>query len=347
MIAWLDARHGKAFDLSGGSGAALHRAADRGLMPTNGYGGRRCTTAEFRRLASARCAGASRRRAVARHGLSSLRSPLVHALAPVPDLCARRWRTHGQRSGSAGPVRAHAGCSSASCWSRDCSCSARGPALSTSRTLHRCSAHFALDPHSAKQMVDTAPAVYAWSAASGMRAPAATGEGAFESFDSGDWDPVLKEIGRDYLRYLDVNAEAQARGEQLRPAARQYEVPAHAGRALSRRLPRAVSLTAPRRARRTPAQAVQTRLAGNGIADWLLLAKPIASGLDAEFNGHWRGAIRRRAVFRLACSCAVRRGIRRRHRSTSRSASIHQPRSSSSRHDLRPERQATSHLRST
>lgn len=144
--------------------------------------------------------------------------------------------------------------------------------------------HFALDPHSAKQMVDTAPAVYAWVARVWNARATREGEGALERFDSPDWEPVFGEIGRDYLRYLDANAEAHARGAKrfdLQLGATRYpSMPVVRYRVACReQLLRAWgALDA------AAAQAVHQRLGASGVAEWLRTAKPIASGLDAEFE---------------------------------------------------------------
>jgi glutathione S-transferase len=78
--------------------------------------------------------------------------------------------------------------------------------------------HFALDPHSARQMIDTAPAVYAWVArlwdARASREGASATANSFSRFDGPEWDAVFEEIGRDYLPYLDANAEAYAREQR-------------------------------------------------------------------------------------------------------------------------------------
>lgn len=144
--------------------------------------------------------------------------------------------------------------------------------------------HFALDPHSAKQMIDTAPAVYAWVGRVWNARADRDGESALETFDGAAWNPLFEEIGRDYLRYLDANAEAHAQGARrfdlqlddarypampvvrYRVACREQLLKAHA----------ALDADAKQR--------VQQRLAGSGIAEWLLHARPVASGLDAEFE---------------------------------------------------------------
>lgn len=144
--------------------------------------------------------------------------------------------------------------------------------------------HFALDPYSAKQMVDTAPAVYAWVGRVWNARAVRNIDDVLDSFDSTDWNPVLKEIGCDYLRYLDFNAEAYARGE------RRFDL--RLGKTLYPRMPvvryrvacREQLLKAYAALDGNAKRAVQTRLTGNGIAEWLQLAKPIASGLDAEFE---------------------------------------------------------------
>ena len=74
--------------------------------------------------------------------------------------------------------------------------------------------HFALDPHSAKQMVDTAPAVYAWVGRVWNARANVEGAGTLDAFAGSEWNALFAEIGRDYLVYLDVNAHAYARGER-------------------------------------------------------------------------------------------------------------------------------------
>jgi glutathione S-transferase len=145
--------------------------------------------------------------------------------------------------------------------------------------------HFALDPHSAKQMVDTAPAVYAWVG----RVWAARADRdrdrdrGLESFDDPAWGAVFAEIGRDYLRYLDTNARAYAEGRkhvdlQLDDA-RYPRMPVVRYRVACRE-----QLLKAWHALDAGAQhAVCIRTAASGIAAWLQTAAPIPAGLDAEF----------------------------------------------------------------
>jgi len=143
--------------------------------------------------------------------------------------------------------------------------------------------HFALDPHSAKQMVDTAPAVYAWVGRLWNARVGIEGSGMLDDFASTDWDALFTEIGRDYLVYLDANASAHARGE------RRFDLALHDARyprmpvvryrvACREQLLRAYRQL-PDEAQRT----IQQRLKASGIADWLEAAADIPSGLDAEF----------------------------------------------------------------
>jgi glutathione S-transferase len=144
--------------------------------------------------------------------------------------------------------------------------------------------HFALDPHSAKQMIDTAPAVYAWVGrvwnAHGGNTPA---HGELEDFASSDWNAIFGEISRDYLTYLDVNATAYARGERHfdltlgdtvypRMAVVRYRVACREQLLLAYR-----ALAAEAR------EQVDVRLQSSGIASWLRQAPLIISGLADEF----------------------------------------------------------------
>lgn len=143
--------------------------------------------------------------------------------------------------------------------------------------------HFALDPYSARQMVDHAPAVYAWVGRVWNARASREGRATLEDFDSPDWDAVFAEIGRDYLGYLDANAAAYARGEQrfelTLADARYPRMPVVRYRVACREqlLKAYAALDGEARA------SVQQRLARSGVGRWLASAPVIASGLDAEF----------------------------------------------------------------
>lgn len=143
--------------------------------------------------------------------------------------------------------------------------------------------HFALDPHSAKQMVDTAPAVYAWVGRLWNARASREGHGVLDDFASADWDALLTELGRDYLAYLDANARAYQRG------ARCFDLTLHDARypqmpvVRYRVACREQLLKAYRQLSAESKRVVQQRLQASRIADWLESAAEIPSGLDAEF----------------------------------------------------------------
>ncbi len=143
--------------------------------------------------------------------------------------------------------------------------------------------HFALDPHSAKIMVDTAPAVYAWVARVWNARVSRENQGWLEDFASSDWDPVFAEIGRGYLPYLDANAEAYAAGHKRfdlhLPAARYPQMPVVRYRVACREQ----LLKAWQALPATAQAAVKLRLGAAGISRWLQGASHIPAGLDAEF----------------------------------------------------------------
>lgn len=144
--------------------------------------------------------------------------------------------------------------------------------------------HFALDPHSAKIMVDTAPAVYAWVGRVWNTRASREGSGALTDFESADWNAVFAEIGRDYLPYLDANAAAYAQGKKrfdLTLGANTYP-----GMAVVRyRVAcREQLLKAWHALDGEAQQQLGTRLMASGIADWLSNAAVIPAGLDAEFE---------------------------------------------------------------
>jgi glutathione S-transferase len=143
--------------------------------------------------------------------------------------------------------------------------------------------HFALDPHSARQMIDTAPVVYAWVARLWNARQAKDREGVLEDFSSADWDAVFTEIGRDYLPYLDANATAYHAGARrfdlVLADARYPRMPVVRYRVACREQ----LLLAWQRLRPDDQQRVAARLQACGVADWLQRATIVPSGLDAEF----------------------------------------------------------------
>ncbi len=144
--------------------------------------------------------------------------------------------------------------------------------------------HFALDPYSAKIMVDTAPAVYAWVGRVWNARASREGDVALDDFSSRDWDAVFAEIGRDYLPYLDANAEAWARGAKrfdlVLSDARYPKMPVVRYRVACREQ----LLKAWRALDASAQQTVRTHLAAAGIGAWLDAAHDIPAGLDAEFE---------------------------------------------------------------
>jgi len=72
--------------------------------------------------------------------------------------------------------------------------------------------HFGLDPTPSRIMRDTAPAVYEWLGRMwNARASQVAGTLVAPGSIPEDWRPVLREIGRTYLPYLNANAAAFAR----------------------------------------------------------------------------------------------------------------------------------------
>jgi glutathione S-transferase len=144
--------------------------------------------------------------------------------------------------------------------------------------------HYALDPHPAKIMVDTAPAVWAWVARLWNARGTRDGAGPLEDFSSRDWDSLFADIGREYLPYLDWNAWAYA--------ARKPRFDFKLGEIAYPRLPvvryrvaaRGQLLKAYRALDPADRDRVQQRLAASGIAKWLTSAEDVDAGLDAEFE---------------------------------------------------------------
>jgi hypothetical protein len=144
--------------------------------------------------------------------------------------------------------------------------------------------HYALDPHPAKIMLDTAPAVFAWVARLWNARGARECGGTLDDFSDPNWDSLFASVAGDYLPYLDANAAAWARGEKrfdLRIGATVYpSMPAVRYRVAARgQLLKAWAvLDADAQSR------VQARLKASGIAAWLTTAQPVDAGLDAEFE---------------------------------------------------------------
>jgi glutathione S-transferase len=147
--------------------------------------------------------------------------------------------------------------------------------------------HYALDPHPAKIMVDTAPAVWAWVARVWNARAQREGRGALGDFAPKAWDAIFGDIAREYLPYLDRNAAAYASGD------RRFDLHLPGGdpETLYPRMPVVRYRVACRsqllkawHALDAGAQArVRERLGESGIAAWLESAQDVDAGLDAEF----------------------------------------------------------------
>ena len=148
--------------------------------------------------------------------------------------------------------------------------------------------HFALDPASARVMVDTAPAVYAWvarlwSARANAQCEAVSGA-PLDTFTDPAWAPLFEQIARQYLPYLDANASAWRDGlkrfNHQTDGVRYPRLPVIRYRVACRErlLTRFATLPDPAR------EQLQSRFAASGIARWLCEATPIAAGLDREFE---------------------------------------------------------------
>ncbi|MDR3497961.1 MAG: glutathione S-transferase [Parvibaculum sp.] len=141
--------------------------------------------------------------------------------------------------------------------------------------------HFGLDPTPARIMRDEAPAVYEWLARM-WNAKASRDHGPLVAAGTipDDWRPILADIGRCYLPYLDANARAFAEGRDSFEVTIEevtYRLPVHRYRVwclerlqgLWRALPKEV------------ADAATPLLAEAGCLDMLSRA-PVASGFDPE-----------------------------------------------------------------
>ena len=148
--------------------------------------------------------------------------------------------------------------------------------------------HFALDPHPAKIMVDTAPAVWAWVARVWNARAAREGRGALEDFSAPEWQPLFNDILREYLPYLDDNAQAYVQG------ANRFDWVCHPRASgdpevLFPRMPVVRYRVACRsqllkawRALDADARARAAQKLG-AIATWFDAAQDVDAGLDAEF----------------------------------------------------------------
>jgi glutathione S-transferase len=144
--------------------------------------------------------------------------------------------------------------------------------------------HFALDPAPAKIMVDTAPAVFAWVARVWNARAERDGQGPLDDFSDPAWDGVFREIGQDYVHYLERNAESYARGDKrfdLKLGDHWYpRMPVVRYRVACRG-----QLLKAWRALGDHEQArVRARVERFGIAQWLDSARVIDAGLDREFE---------------------------------------------------------------
>lgn len=144
--------------------------------------------------------------------------------------------------------------------------------------------HFALDPHPARIMVDTAPSVFAWVARLWNARGPRDGVGALDDFASPDWDELFGNIAGEYLPYLDRNAEAWS------AARRRFDL--RIGDTLYPRMPvvryrvacRGQLLSAWAALGPDVRQRLQPRLNASGIGAWLDTASAVDAGLDAEFQ---------------------------------------------------------------
>jgi hypothetical protein len=144
--------------------------------------------------------------------------------------------------------------------------------------------HFALDPAPAKIMVDTAPPVFAWVGRVWNARGERDGGGSLEDFADPAWDGVFKELGQDYVHYLERNAECYARGEK------RFDL--KLGDACYPGMPvvryrvacRGQLLKAWRGLDEPSQQRVRARLERFAIPQWLDGARTIDAGLDREFE---------------------------------------------------------------
>ncbi|MFR9749731.1 glutathione S-transferase family protein [Nocardia sp. 004] len=144
--------------------------------------------------------------------------------------------------------------------------------------------HFALDPVSAEIMIDTAPAVYAWTARLWNARGERDGDGELDDFSSAEWDSVFASIAEEYLPYLDRNAEAYTRGERhfdLRLGAARYprmRVVRYRVACREQLLKQYAALD------ESTKDIVRQRLSCSDIAHWLDTSGIVDSGLSKEFE---------------------------------------------------------------
>lgn len=143
--------------------------------------------------------------------------------------------------------------------------------------------HFALDPASAKIMVARAPAVYAWVARVWNASSARLLTAPMGDFGAAAWDAVFEQLSRQYLPYLDANAQAYADGRKRFSHATdgvsypKLPVVRYRVACRERLLSGYRALSAAQR------RTVQARLP-DSAAQWLESAANIPSGLEREFD---------------------------------------------------------------
>ncbi len=144
--------------------------------------------------------------------------------------------------------------------------------------------HYTLDPAPAKIMVDTAPRVLAWTARMwAARGSEIVGD-RMDDFSDPAWQPMFRDMARDYLPYLDDNARHYAAGDKRFDSqidgVRYPAVPVVRYRVACREilLREWMALHEDSRTR------IRERLADSGIANWLDAAPAIPAGLDEEFQ---------------------------------------------------------------
>lgn len=144
--------------------------------------------------------------------------------------------------------------------------------------------HFGIDPTPARIMRDTAPGVYAWTARVWNARASRVGSGALAPAGTvpDGWTPILADVGRVYLPYLNANADACARREARFDTTVQgvpyRQVPTSQYRVwcLEELRRHARGLSDDARAR------VQSLLAPHGVWDALFAATDVRSGWDPD-----------------------------------------------------------------
>ncbi|HUR40528.1 MAG TPA: glutathione S-transferase family protein [Verrucomicrobiae bacterium] len=152
--------------------------------------------------------------------------------------------------------------------------------------------HFALDPHPAKIMVDTAPAVWAWVARVWDARGEREGARGLEDFSAPGWDAIFGGIANEYLPYLDRNAAHYAAGDTRFDLVCHSRESGNPGAVVYPAMPvvryrvacRSQLLKAYRALAPAERERAQRRLGPSGIAAWLACAEDVDAGLDAEFK---------------------------------------------------------------